>query len=250
MTHPTTRRCVAVACGLLAGSLTLLTATGCGSDSKAVDAPPVQAKTSSSSKAKTSSYTYPSPSVSSAPRAETLAPSGMEGYRSGIIASQEQIDATLASLAELTDPSQTDLRGAYDRYCAQLTRMSDHAQTMKTEADAMRGSRDQYFGKWEEKVTEIDNPTIRASAEARRKRLRDAHENIVTSSGAARDAYEPFMKDLQDIKKYLAGDLSKGAVADLGDAAKKVQADGANVKQKLGAIVTTLDTVQGDAATR
>jgi hypothetical protein len=182
-------------------------------------------------------------STSAAPRAATLAPTGMEAYRAGIVASQEQIDKTLAALADLTDPTQTDIRGAYDRYCDQLARMDDHARIMKTEADSMRASRDQYFGKWEEKVTEIDNPTIRASAEARRKRLRDAHERIVTTSGAARDAYEPFMKDLQDIKKFLASDLSKNAVADIGDAAKKVQADGATVKDKLAAVVATLDSV-------
>lgn len=55
------------------------------------------------------------------------------------------------------------------------------------------------------------------------------------------------MQDLQDIKKYLASDLSKGAVADLGDAAKKVHAARADGKRTLGAIVTTLDGVQGGA---
>jgi hypothetical protein len=218
---------------------------GCGSDSKSVDAPPMQppAAKSSSAVSSSSSARASAASPSGAPRAATLAPTGMEAYRAGIVASQEQIDKTLAALADLTDPGQTDVRGAYDRYCDQLARMDDHARIMKTEADSMRASRDQYFGKWEEKVTEIDNPTIRASAEARRKRLRDAHERIVTTSGAARDAYEPFMKDLQDIKKFLASDLSKNAVADIGDAAKKVRTDGANVNAKLGAVVATLDSV-------
>ena len=39
------------------------------------------------------------------------------------------------------DPAQTDVRGAYDRYCDQLSRMDEHAKTMKVEADAMRASR-------------------------------------------------------------------------------------------------------------
>ena len=161
--------------------------------------------------------------------------------------SQAQIDKTLADLAALTDPSQQDLRGAYDKYTDDLARMEHHANDMRGQADAMRSQRDAYFVRWEEKAAEIDNPTVRASAEARRTRLREAHAQIATATGEARDAYVPFMKDLQDIKKYLAADLSKATVADMGEAAKKVQTDGATVKAKLDTLGKTLDAVQGGA---
>ena len=55
------------------------------------------------------------------------------------------------------------------------------------------------------------------------------------------------MKDLEDIRKYLSNDLSKSAVGDLGDAVKKVQADGQAVKAKIAAVLQTLDGVQGGA---
>lgn len=173
-----------------------------------------------------------------------MKPKGISGFKQGLIQSEQQIDGTLAALATLTDPATTDLRGAYDKYCDQLARMRQHEQTMKTEADAMKASRAEYFGAWEDKASEIDNPTIRASAEARRKRLRDAHERITTAAGEARDAYVPFMKDLEDIRKYLAADLTKSSVADLGDAAKKVQASGSAVRGKIDAVITTLDSVE------
>ena len=233
MTRSQSNAFVTIVSSLGVSALVVL-AGGCASDSREVNAPPVR----------TSGGTSSTPSAA---RSSSPAAAGLENFRAGLVSGQEQIDKTLASLAELTDPNQTDLRGAYDRYCDNLARMNEHAQTMKREADAMRASRDDYFGKWEEKVTEIDNPTIRQSAEARRKRLRDAHERIITTSGEARDAYQPFMKDLQDIKKFLASDLSKGGIADLKDAAKKVQADGVVVKQKIGAVVETLDSVQARA---
>ena len=220
----------------VAAALLLVVAAGCGSDSHEIDAPPPRA-------VNTSSSNTPPPSAARSPAYDSPAAAGLESYRNGLVAGQEQIDKTLVSLSELTDPTQTDLRGAYDRYCDNLARLVEHSDTMKREADAMRASRDEYFGKWEEKVTEIDNPTIRKSAEARRKRLRDSHERIITTSGEARDAYQPFMKDLQDIKKFLANDLSKGGIADLSDASRKVQSDGVVVKQKIGAVVTTLDSV-------
>jgi hypothetical protein len=138
-----------------------------------------------------------------------------------------------------------DIRGAYDKYCDQLARMQQHSETMRREAEAMRGSRDVYFETWERKLVEIDNPKIRQSAEARRRRLRDAHESITTASLEARDAYAPFMKDLQDIRKYLAADLTKSGAADIADASKRVRADGAVVREKIGNILVVLDQVQG-----
>lgn len=212
-------------------SVVMVGAWGCASDSSDVKAPPPRSTSST-----------PPPA-----RAGTNAPSGLEVFRDGLTEGEGQIDKTLAALSELTDPNQQDLRGAFNKYCDQLARMRQHADTLRREADAMRASRDEYFGKWEAKASEIENPTIRASAEARRKRLRDAHERIITTSGDARDAYVPFMKDLQDIKKYLDSDLSKASIADLGDAAKKVQSDGAVVKEKIGDVVKTLDLVQGNA---
>jgi hypothetical protein len=205
-----------------AAMVLMIGAWGCASDSSDVKAPPPRTSSSSSTPAA---------------RAGTNVPTGLDLYRNGLIESEQQIDKTLAALAELTDPNQQDIRGAYNKYCDQLARMKQHSDTLKREADAMRSSRDEYFGKWEAKSSEIENPTIRASAEARRKRLRDAHERIITTSADARDAYVPFMKDLGDIKKYLDNDLSKASIADLGDAAKKVQCDGAIVKEKIDAVV-------------
>jgi chromosome segregation ATPase len=212
---------------------------GCGSDTRAVNPPPQQPMPASAS-----------PSAAGGPvaHADTLATPTMGQFRSSLTTAQQQIDGTLKSLTALTDPNQQDLRGAYDKYCDNLARMQENAENMKRQADAMRESRDTYFASWEEKATDIDNPTIRASAEARRKRLRDAHEQIATAAGDAKDAYGPFMKDLQDIKKYLATDLSKSSVADLGQAAKKVQGDGAALKTKLDTIGKALDTVQGPPA--
>ena len=110
----------------------------------------------------------------------------------------------------------------------------------------MRASRDAYFAKWEAKASATDNPTIRASADARRERLREANAKIITASADVRDAYQPFMKDLEDIKKFLATDLSKDGVAYVNNAAKKVRADGPVVKEKISTLIRTLDTVEGD----
>jgi len=215
----------------LGTTLALFAAVGCSAptDVRQVKAPPVQPAANPSARpAETPSSTTP-----------TLAQ-----FNVSVGGAQQQIDATLASLAALTDPAQSDVRGAYDKYCDNLARMQQHAASMRKEAESMHTLRDAYFNNWENENPEADNPTIRATTEARRKRLRDAHQQILSASNDAKDAYVPFMWGLEDIKKYLAPDLSKASSTDMQTAAKKAQAGGAAVKEKLGVLAHTLESVQ------
>jgi hypothetical protein len=247
MTRSTSHARVTFVAALLGGAA-LVFGGGCASDSVEVKPPPPKAK-SAQPNPPAGEPAEPGTSAAATPAAASLAAAeGLDDFRSELAAGQRQIDKTLASLDQLTDPNQGDLRGAYDRYCDDLARLGEHAANVKNEADAMRSARDAYFAKWEAKAAATDNPTIRASAEARRERLREANQKIVSASADVRDAYQPFMKDLQDIKKFLATDLSKDGVAYVNNAAQKVRADGPVVKEKIGTLVKTLDSVQGEAA--
>jgi Protein of unknown function (DUF2959) len=229
----------------LLGGAALVFAGGCASDSVEVKPPPPKPK-SAQPNPPAGEPAAPGTSAAATPAAALAAADGLDSFRAELASGQRQIDKTLASLDQLTDPNQGDLRGAYDRYCDDLARLGEHAANVKSEADAMRASRDAYFAKWEAKASATDNPTIRASADARRERLREANQKIVSASADVRDAYQPFMKDLEDIKKFLATDLSKDGVAYVNNAAKKVRADGPVVKEKISTLIRTLDTVEGD----
>src|SRR5688572_24828613 len=149
-----------------AGTAALLAFCWCGllsgcSDSRPVKAPPV-----SDPDPPMAAAPAPSPSMSSdaadegTPAAAPTLPGsgGLDAFRADLESADQQIDATLASLAELTDPKQEDLRAAYDRYCDQLARMQESADAMKREADAMRESRNAYFASWEERTSDVGNP--------------------------------------------------------------------------------------------
>jgi len=180
----------------------------------------------------------------SAQQTDAMAKQTMDQFMASLLQAQTDIDRTLSTLGSLTDPNQQDLRGAYEKYCDSISRMEETSQTLKTQADAMRTSHDAYFANWEEKTTEIENPTIRAGAEARGKRLRDANDTIVSASCEARDAYGTFISDAKDIKSFLMSDLSKPKVSVLGEANKKVQGSGTTVKEKLLVISNTLTSVK------
>jgi len=216
----------------------LLLLCGCA-DTREVNAPPPSQNPSPVTSAG---------SVSAQGASASMGATSAAAFRTDLVAGQQQVDKSLAALRTLTDPATTDLRAAYDNYSNQLARMNEHAETLRREAQAMRDSRAEYFARWEEKVSDIENPTIRATAEAKRAKLRQSHERIATATVQVRDAYESFTRDLQDVRKFLGGELSKQSVSMLGDVQRKATQSGGTVKDKIGVIVAELDAI--DAAAR
>src|SRR5687768_3999034 len=91
-------------------------APGCSSDSQKVEAPP------------------PSSADARTPRDAAFRTIGQ--FRAELIESRRQIDSVLASLGRLSDPSQRDLRAAYDKYADSVARLKQHEDTLRREAQA------------------------------------------------------------------------------------------------------------------
>jgi hypothetical protein len=223
---------------ILGPALVVCLAAGCGgSEGRSVNAPPAG---SPSSKARAASATPPRSAA-----AEAVGPAHL---RADLLQAKQHVNSALASLRRLTDPAAADLQAPFNKYSNDLSALEQQAEKMRRESNKMRESQSQYFAGWEEKVSEIDNPTIRASAEDRRSRLRQAQERLTTKSGEVRDAYEPLLRDMQDVRKFLAGDLSKQSISMVADAANKVQQSGAVLNQKIDALVAELDALDSGTA--
>jgi hypothetical protein len=172
-----------------------------------------------------------------------------EQLRKNLVAGKDQVDRTLQSLSQLTDPNTGDLQTAYKNYGTQVDRMKQHAAQTKVDADAMRQTREAYFAKWDQRISQTDNPTIRAEAEATRARLRSGQDKLIADSALAKEAYDPFITDLEDVRKFLANDVTKDAISVLSPTAKKAQENGKLLKQRIDTLVADLDSIEGKPTT-
>ena len=170
--------------------------------------------------------------------------------RKNLVAGKDQVDRTLQSLSSLTDPNTVDLQTAYKNYGTQVDRMKQHAAQTKLDSDAMRQTREAYFAKWDQRISQTDNATIRAEAEATRARLRSGQDKLIADSALAKEAYDPFMTDLEDVRKFLANDVTKDAISVLSPTAKKAQENGKLLKQRIDTLVADLDSIEGKPTTR
>ena len=182
--------------------------------------------------------------------AQAKAANSPQQFRTSLLAGKAQVDRTLQSLTALTSPTQADLQTAYKNFGQQVDLMKQHAAQAKVDSDAMRQSREAYFAKWDQRVAQTDNPTIRAEADAMRTRLRTEQEKLIADAALTKETYDPFITDLEDTQKFLAGGLTNDAVAALGPTVKKAQENGKLLKQRIDTLIADIDSIAGKPATQ
>ncbi|HEX5220050.1 MAG TPA: DUF2959 family protein [Verrucomicrobiae bacterium] len=147
-----------------------------------------------------------------------------------------QIDKTLASLNDLVNKPQTDLRPQFKQFTANLAEVESAAKDIGAARRAMGEKSKEFFAAWDAQLAQINNEDIKARSEARKKDVADKMEAIKRSYTEAETAFRPFMNSLKDVQKYLSVDLTSGGVSAIKDTVTKANQDAA----KLGEEITQL----------
>jgi len=110
----------------------------------------------------------------------------------------------------------------------------------------MRTRSAEYQTKWQEEMSKVSNPDLKAAAQARAAKVRGNYEMISAKASDTSAAYQPFMADLKDLQTYLSNDLTPAAVQAASPVFQKVNASGQVLKQKLTALRQELANVASD----
>jgi len=156
---------------------------------------------------------------------------GLKESADKIEAADGQLDATLASLNDLVNNPQSDLRPQYKQFSDNVDGLASLAKHVADSVTAMRANGKEFFAKWNEQLAGIKNEDIRNRSAARQKEVSDELQNVKRSYAETESAFKPFMSDLRDIQKYLGTDLTPGGVAAMKNVAAKGNATGATLKQ-------------------
>lgn len=206
-------RTALVVCGMASGFLS----TGCSSDDGG--------RTAESNKATTS----------------------MRDTRQELVKSKAEINDAVAALDKLS--AGQNLPQTYKQYTAAVKDVQAAGDRARARATAMKENGRAYVAKWEKEMDQVSNPELRAGAAERRQRVKANYESIVTTGRTVRDAYQPFLKDLQDIQRALASDLTPAGVGAASAAIEKTKGEGAVVNERIDTLIAKLDEVsQGMAA--
>jgi len=157
---------------------------------------------------------------------------------------REQIDKVNASLTNLSNaqPGQ-DLRPLYKDYSSNVDKLDSIAADVRKQADAMQSKGQAYFQEWEAEQAKINNEDIKTRSVQRRAEVEQAFSRINDKSQRLKDAYQPLMSDLKDIRTALNNDLTPGGIAAIKPIADRVAKETVVVKVAAGSVESEFQTL-------
>ena len=109
----------------------------------------------------------------------------------------------------------------------------------------MRDKARGYITGWEVEVYGVEDQALRDQAERRRNEVRKDYTSVTDNLRTVQDAYAKFESKADDLKRFLANDLTRAGVQAAASAGQQTVTAGGEHKGRIDATVTTLDQVLG-----
>ncbi len=171
----------------------------------------------------------------------------IENARSESAKIRSQVGLTLEELNRLQKDS-IELRPQFDKYVAELVKMEEQARIAGERAASMGDQGKAFFQAWENQINTIANADIREQAKERYSKRLKSYSRISNAAIEARDQLLPFMSDLNDIKKMLDIELTRGTVKAVQKLSKQANSHGEDVVESLKEFEAELDRVSAELA--
>lgn len=173
------------------------------------------------------------------------ASSSMVELRDSMMATRGQIEKTLVSLNGLMTAPPDDLRRAYNEYAKDTDKIAQQAVTVEEESRQLRQRSDEWLAGWQESQADVQDPELKALSERRRAEALERIQNIDRSLAEAREAFAPFVANLQDVKMVVGNDLTPSGVAAVSGTAvvQNANQSGAAVARALAVTIVDLQVL-------
>ena len=173
----------------------------------------------------------------------TKAVTSMQGTRQELAKAKQEVQQANASLDSLAAGG--NVSQSYSQFTKQVNELKASGERARARARDMRERGRQYVANWEKETEQITSPELKAGAEQRRARVKQNYDQIMATATSVRDSYEPYLRDLQDIQRALANDLTPAGIDSARPAMEKAKANGETLQQRLDTLITQLDEVGG-----
>jgi hypothetical protein len=178
----------------------------------------------------------------------TKATGGVDAVQKQLSIGEQQMNATVSSLVDLTNNPQPDVRPQYKKFLDNLAKLEAQIKKGQGERAAMRTQAQAYFAKWEQDIQTLQNEDIKKVAMARRDAMMASFQKITDEFNKAKPTFQLFMNNLREIQKALDFDLTPGGITAIKPVVAKVQDQAADVKKNIVTIHAELARVSSELA--
>jgi hypothetical protein len=159
-----------------------------------------------------------------------------------------QVDITGVSLQDLVNLDRPDIKGAFERYSANVIKMEDIGKRLFKHADEMRAQGKEYFEEWQKKGDAYANLEIQALSEQRRSDLSVYFAKISEASIGVKGEFKAYMSDIKEIQAYLANDLTSKGIEALVSVTQKSVKDGDRFKESVEPVLFAIGKARAELA--
>ncbi|MEX0648873.1 MAG: DUF2959 family protein [Balneolaceae bacterium] len=153
----------------------------------------------------------------------------------------DHIDQVEASLNNLTNPQQENIRQVYEEYSSRVEEMESHGERLITHADEMNEQGDEYFSEWEQQDGSYTNPQIQRLSQERRRELRSTYSEIIEANNEVRQDLRRYISDTEEIQDFLSHDLSTRGIESISSLIPEVIDDGEQLKASINRVQYSID---------
>jgi len=115
---------------------------------------------------------------------------------------------------------------------------------VRERSQAIQARGDAYFERWHENMAQVKDHAVRAAAEARRPQLEESFRHIKALSQEAREAFNPFLTALRQLRNALEKDPTCIGTAATRDRIKEAMDQGQHAERCVDGIKRELDTMK------
>lgn len=148
---------------------------------------------------------------------------------------KSQKDKTMTALGQVMGQSGA-LKKTYKKFNDELKKLSKSAEKVRKMATDMRAKSQDYFKAWEKEMSNVQNPELQQKASERRTQAMAQFQDLNPVFQSTRESFVDLMASLEDIRNYLALDLSPHGIETISDMFKEAQTQNTAVDEGIAKI--------------
>lgn len=166
-----------------------------------------------------------------------------------VVKVESLVKQTSASLKSLVDNPAPDLQPQYKTFASNVNSLETASEKASARSTDMKLRKDAYLLNWKQQAMAITNESLRETSLKRIDTLSERFDDLSQAMTDARDEFNPFLAQMEDLKAYLSNDLSMGGIDAIKDMANDTIDKQDDVIEKIEVVRKQLDALAKDLNT-
>jgi Protein of unknown function (DUF2959) len=142
-----------------------------------------------------------------------------------LLAGQADLKAALVQHDAIVNNTDGDFVGHYKKYKSALETVEDDRKAVSERVVKVKNTAEPYFTRWRDDNSKISDPGLRDRDAKNMATTRARYDEIFKAGDAAKAAYEPLMKTMQDHSQFWSNNLNAESAAQMKGDSEKLSKD-------------------------